>query len=422
MPVSILRRYALVLLVVVFVWIPKADAATLEQLQAIIEQQQKQLEAQAKVLNDLQSQMKQMQENAANANASATPAGAQSANSSTVSSTDDKINLSISGQVNRAVNYVNDGQDSDIYHVDNDASSTRIRAVGEGRVNEDVKIGAKIEFEVESNSSNDVSQSNKSAGTATFKDRVLEAYFDTSAGKVSIGQGSTASDGTSEVDLSRTTVIAYSSTASIGGGLLFRESASGGLTTTAVKNAFSNLDGLGRDDRLRYDSPSFNGFKLSGSLISDEKWDLAARWGGKFSSFDVAAAFGYADPSSTTTDYRLSTSVSMLHRPTGLNVTGALGYDEHNNRDNSKFWYLKGGWIVNPFDFGDTAFSIDVSETEGLPSEKDKGLTFGAYVVQHLADYGTEFYGGVRNYDLDVSSDPSVDDILVGTIGTRIKF
>ena len=46
----------------------------------------------------------------------------------------------------------------------------------------------------------------------------------------------------------------------------------------------------------------------------------------------------------------------------------------------------------------------------------------GAAVVQTIEGYGTELYSQVRWYTLDRDDAPNVDDIVVGTLGTRVKF
>ncbi len=73
------------------------------------------------------------------------------------------------------------------------------------------------------------------------------------------------------------------------------------------------------------------------------------------------------------------------------------------------------------FDFGKTAFVLDYTETADISVDGDDGQSFSAFVVQNLEDFGTEFYVGVRVYDLD-SSGPDTDEIIVGNFGTRVKF
>ena len=47
------------------------------------------------------------------------------------------VKLSISGQVNRGVLFADNGDDSEVFHVDNDNSSTRIRFIGQGQLTEE---------------------------------------------------------------------------------------------------------------------------------------------------------------------------------------------------------------------------------------------------------------------------------------------
>jgi predicted porin len=82
----------------------------------------------------------------------------QSAGKRAVESGNDTVRLSISGQVNRGVLAVDDGEETDVHHVDNDASSTRIRFIGEADVSDDLTVGSAIEVQFESNSTADVSQ------------------------------------------------------------------------------------------------------------------------------------------------------------------------------------------------------------------------------------------------------------------------
>ena len=63
----------------------------------------------------------------------------------------DKVKLTVSGQVNRGILYADDGEQTDVFHVDNDNSSTRVRFVGEAKPHDNLTIGANIEVQFESN-------------------------------------------------------------------------------------------------------------------------------------------------------------------------------------------------------------------------------------------------------------------------------
>ncbi len=356
-------------------------------------------------------------------------AAAQTASSGkVVESANDNINLTLSGQVNRMLNIANDGENTEVFHVDNDNSSTRFRLVGKGQVNNDVSLGSTIEVQMESNSSANVDQDNeRGIGGTSFTERKLEAWFQSKRlGKLSIGQGDTASNGTSEVDLSGTTVIGYSGIADAAGGLEFRDKNLAGspLSGIDINDAWSNLDGQSRDDRLRYDTPSFGGFKASVSAIADGAWDVAARFGRDFGGVRVAGAAAYGQPhNGSDIDYRLNGSASVLLTGIGLSFTGALGLDGRDDAQNDPFfWYTKLGWQSrNLVPMGGTAFSVDFGIADEIRVVNEDILTIGFQAVQRIAGYGTELYVGVRYHDLD-SNAADTDPIIVGSVGTRIKF
>ena len=427
------------------------DAAVLQQLQDVIQQQQQQLKKQSEVLESLQQQVNDLKRTASEAQSQASEAQSQAseaqsqaseakstaqqavdtaneaetaakAEEDVVTSGQDRIKLAISGQINRAINVANDGDDTKAYHVDNDNSSTRIRFVGTGQATEDLTIGTRMEVELQSNDSSNVNQIDESEGSVNFKDRVAEVFFKSDTlGMISMGQGWTASDSTSEVDLSGASVIAYSSVSDLAGGLFFYDDGADALTDVQVKDTFSNLDGLGRQDRLRYDTPEFYGFMLSTSAVEDQQWDAAVRWGAELGGFQAGAAFAYSEPNDS--DYRINGSASAIHLDTGLNLTFAAGTDnpDEGGRDDATFWYVKGGWLVDYFDIGNTAFVADYTETADISTDGDDGQSFGVFAVQNFEDFGTEIFGGFRLYDLDRSG-LDTEEILVGNVGARVKF
>jgi multidrug efflux pump subunit AcrA (membrane-fusion protein) len=254
------------------------DAVLLQQLQDAIQQQQQQLQEQSEILESLQQQVIDLKQRAAEAQAEARQAksaaqqavdtterartATQASSDKVVTSGQERVKLDISGLVNRAVNVADDGMSTKAYFVDNDASNTRFRLVGTGKVTDDLTIGSRLEVALTSNESSEVSQDDETPGN--FGDvRWAEVSFDSKRfGKLSLGKGDTASNNSAEVDLSRTNVVQYASVAAIAGGLQFRDN-DDNLTGVKVSNAFNNLDGLSRQDRVRYDTPTFHGFHLT---------------------------------------------------------------------------------------------------------------------------------------------------------------
>jgi hypothetical protein len=121
-----------------------------------------------------------------------------------------------------------------------------------------------MEFNFSDNSSSTVTLDDANAGNGgvagsnvgatTFAQRHMDAYIkDAVFGKLSIGQGGSASDGVSEVDKSGTGIVAYSSIADMAASMKYRTAAGGYVTSIGATS--SNMDGLGLTDRVRYDTP-----------------------------------------------------------------------------------------------------------------------------------------------------------------------
>ena len=248
-------------------------------------------------------------------------------------------------------------------------------------------------------------------------------------GMLYLGKGDTSSNGTAEVDLSGTDLIQYASTADIVGGLFFRQSSDdellngeGGRPKVRVSDAFKDYDGLSRKSRLRYDTPNFYGFGLSGSVISDRRWDTALRWGGDGYGVKAAAAAAVAYLHEDDGDYQYDGSLSILHEATGLNVTFSTGTKDTDNQSDPYNLWGKIGWLTSLNDFGKTAFGIDYGHSENIAADDYEGDTFGVAVVQNFDAYATQVYFQFRNFSLDTNDDANVSDINVGTVGARVKF
>ncbi|MGD8500857.1 MAG: hypothetical protein PVJ86_09435 [Phycisphaerales bacterium] len=422
------------------------DAAVLEKLQKIIQEQQQQiqkqseqLESQSELLRSLQKQVNDLQQTASAAQTEATEAKAtaeQAADTAkqaskavgapaakVVTSGQERVKLAISGQVHRAVNVIDDGKNTTAYFVDSDASNSRVRFVGTARATDDLTLGSRIELAIAPNESSDVNQNSEESGDF-FDQRWAEVSLASKRfGKLSLGKGDTASNNTAEVDLSRTDVVQYSSIADIAGGMFFRQTGDDTLTDVKVSNAFKNFDGLSRKSRVRYDTPTFWGFHLAGSAVSDQRWDASLWWGGQGWGFKAAGAAAISDPNEDNTDYQYDGSFSVLHEATGLNLTLSGGIKDRESGESDPYnLYAKGGWLTRFWSFGQTAFGLDYTRSVNLPTGRDDGYSIGGALVQQFEKFGTELYLQYRLYDLDRDAAPEVQNMKVGTIGARIKF
>ncbi|UCH73826.1 MAG: hypothetical protein JSU82_16120 [Rhodospirillales bacterium] len=348
------------------------------------------------------------------------PASAQE-----VTSGNDNIRLTLSGQINRGLLHVDDGSNTALLNVDNDGSSTRVRFVGVGNYNEEIAVGTVFEVQLESNSTGNIKIDGSAPGEADgFTKRNLEIYGNHSRfGRIWLGHGSTASDGTSEADLSGTGVIGYSSVADMAGGIEF-----GGLGVgPQINEVFSNLDGLSRDDRIRYDTPNLSGFTVSASYADSRKSDIALRFAGDVGAgLKLVGAVAYSINGNI--DSQVNGSLSLLHE-SGFNVTAAAGAQDlqagavNPNRDPS-FWYAKLGYLWGG-GLGDTAIGVDYASAEEVQdvvaATGDEFTSYGVFVVQSIDRIATDLYLGARNHKLDRVGQ-NYDDIFAVLGGARIKF
>lgn len=335
------------------------------------------------------------------------------------------VQLTISGQINRAGLYVDDGTESELFHVDNDNSSTRVRFVAKSKLDKNWSAGGLFEVQFESNSSASVEIDQGGAvGTNSFTERHLTLFVDHKAfGRFWLGQGDTASNGTSQADLSGTGVINYSGIQDMAGGISFRDSVTKAKVAT-IKSVYTDFDGLSRQDRFRYDTPKYKGFQFSYSHVQGDAWDVALRYGANYPAIGtkVKAAIAFADGGSLFNYDQFNGSISLLHK-TGLSFTFAAGKRELLKRrgDEPFFYYMKAGFQRKFFSLGKTYISVDRGQMDDLLLVNDEFKTIGIAVVQKIDKLALELYISYRFHEFD-RRNARFEDINTVMSGIRLKF
>lgn len=343
---------------------------------------------------------------------------------------EDTTSILVYGQIDKGVLSFDDGENSTSYGLtDNANSSTRAGVTSRTRLSDEWELFSNIEIQYAPHSSGTVNQLDPNAADYGFDNgdirKIEAALFSDRYGRFWIGQGSMASDGVAEVDLSGTGVIAYSSVGDTAGGSLFAFRG-GGLSDVTVGDVFDNFDGLGRKVRVRYDTPDFSGFRLRTSygrnLLADDDaglYDVAVTYDGAFGAFLVAAAAGYARDEGNGADI-LSGSVSGLHEPTGLSLTFAAGGRDSSGSDPS-YVYSKLGWQTSFFDFGSTSFSVDYYTGDSIGAGGSSSESWAVAAVQTIDYWRSEIWLTLRDYAYDDDAADFRDGrALFG--GLRIRF
>jgi len=318
------------------------------------------------------------------------------------------VEVTVSGQVNRLIMNVDNGVESGVVHADNSVSGTRWRFAGEGDLDNGMTAGLLYETQLQSNPSDKITvDSLDSDGIGGdvgdgdhFSTRQSNVWLKGNFGKVAIGQGSGAADGSAEVDVSGTTVVQYSgSSADLLGSMVF------GNTKVKVSSVRSSFDGLGRNDNIRYDA-AIGDLGLAASLGNGDKFEASVAYKIEKLKFKV----GFWDQKDSGTGIAGSAVSASWGGDGGLNLSGAYGGDDRVG-DPSNL-YLKVG-----FKMGDNAFGVDWSETSDLGAGDADSISV-AWVGSMMQ--GVEIYASYRVESLDGVAGADDIDALVG--GMRVKF
>jgi hypothetical protein len=319
------------------------------------------------------------------------------------------VEVSISGQVNRLIMDIDNGEESGIVHADNSVSGTRWRLAGEGQITNSSTAGVLYETQLQSNASSNINADNLDGDGIngnisdgdTLSNRQANVWVKGDWGRLTLGQGSGASDGSAEMDDSGTTVIQYSgSSADLFGAMEYGNS---GVTVGDVR---SNFDGLGRHDNVRYDAALAGGTQLAFSAGNGDKIEAAAR----FSTQQLKIMLAFWDQDDSGDGIKGSALSASFTGAGGTNLTVAYGTDDRSGDPDNL--YVKIG-----FRDGTNAYAIDWSETTGLgPGDAN---SYSIAWVGAMAQ-GVEVYFTYQVESLDDVS--GADDVEAIAGGMRIKF
>jgi hypothetical protein len=299
-----------------------------------------------------------------------------------------KVSLTVYGQVNEAVLFWDDGEETNAYVVTNENSRTRFGFRGDAKLNAEWSAGFLLEIGVRIANSAGVSQlvDDNTASTSSLDLRHSAWYLESNRlGRMWVGHTSMATDGITEINLSNAGTFAGPDINNFNGGFFLRAKngdllavASGssivGLTWANINSqANANVGDGDRRNLVRYISPAFWGFTFSASWGEDDFWDTALRYANEWNGVRFAAGIGYQQWSDGDAFSRLPTylgsgttnlvstgsqndrgcadlsylsshngsdvdcgalglSASVMHVPTGLYLAGSYGILKDDNR------------------------------------------------------------------------------------------
>ncbi len=384
-----------------------------------------------------------------------------------------KVSLTVSGRVHQAVLFWDDGFENNAYVVGNENDQTAFSITGEAEISKDVTAGYELEIQVDDNTSDGVDQTTDDGvdGFTVWKSNwFIESK---TLGRLTVGLASRATDGVPESDLSEAADAGYAGIQDIGGGFFLRrgDNALSGVTWGSLIDHFNGDPA----NVVRYDTPSIMGFVVSASWGEDDIWDVALAYTKEEGDIQVAAAIGYTEVTDTDGDFAdldnstVVGSISVLHEPSGLNLTVAAGRREFDQAavdadgvlrtpEDAKYIYVKPGWIAKLNSLGSTAFYGEYGRfqdfaTAGFDDATVGSLSFSGFdctnlggacriagseaevwglgVVQHIENAAMTVYVGYRNFSADFDlvdngggrvSEAGIEDFQTIITGSKIEF
>jgi len=346
------------------------------------------------------------------------PTGAQAGGK--VSANNGKVDVTLGGRVHRSLAYVDDGKHDQIFHGSGISSNSEIWLTAEGKLAESVSMGAYMRWDVPKNDASYSFGSTTGAAASTDATNTLHKYEyiyfkSASMGTLSMGAIEPGADGVMETNF---------------GGLAGDEGAAASATDITVSGgAFSGSevsDFVGTIDpgidanRIRYDSPSFSGFSLSGDLEQGGGGSVAVMYSGTIAGLQVAAGLGYeADGGG---DSIQGGAIAVKHA-SGLHL--AFDYGENKVEGTAadpEWWRLIGGYDAKLNSLGNTNFTLSYSEKEDATTVGNQGETIQIAITQSLDAVGGSVTLQYDNYSFSNAAATNFQDVDVVVLETAFNF
>lgn len=319
------------------------------------------------------------------------------------------------GQVSMGALVHDDGVSTRAYApVDNGNSGSRLGILWQLHPVFSQSLVLRFEAGITPNSTTSVSQLTGSSWSLDRDDVTLRKFelildnFLYDGGTLTVGQGSMATDGIAEIDLSRTAVAAYSDVGPSAGGQFLRFE-NGVLSGVQIADVFDNYDGDratgynadgSRKLRMRYDTPEWRGFSLAAAFGfdvvegGDGHADLALRYDQMRGDLRISGGIGYARKQDREVT---SGSLSFEHQPTGLTFTTAAGHSS----TGGTYGYAKIGAVREILAMGETAVSVDYYDGADVAGRNSRSRSFGLAVTQAIDARNVEMFALLRRYGYD---------------------
>jgi hypothetical protein len=303
-----------------------------------------------------------------------------------------------------------------------------MRWIVSGQMTESVTVGGVVEMNMPNSNGtyamgNGTSTADSTGDNAWGMRKTEITFAHKAAGKLSLGQGSSAGDGASTQSLG-SWGPSMSAQGAAGTGNTALTNSAGVSQSVLAKSANASYD-PGRVDRVRYDTPSFGGFALNASLGSQTNSAVGATYGGKFGGVQVAAAAFYSrsdGAGASGVEGTMGGSVAVKH---DSGISAHLGY----TKETSISGVIEGkeihggiGYAASLTNLGTTGFAVNYTQSDDTTSSGDEGSILGVAVNQNISAVGTDVFVSYSRVTYDDTSATNYDDFSAIMVGSVLAF
>ena len=348
-----------------------------------------------------------------------------------------KASVAISGQIQRAFFYVDDGSSERVRHGEHGQSESGIDIKGSSAVNKDVKASFHIDMDVDTQQQNPDGTVNGGFGGEASGDintpKVYAALAHSSMGKVAIGRNSAAADGVAHTQLHG----AYGFSAALMlaniGDIQLRNTTDQSLSGNNIDTRFSTAlsDPGGRSPMIRYDTPRVGGFAAAISHEDAGHVSFGANYGGSVGPFKVSVKTGYHNGDGDA-DNVAAVGSSIMHS-SGLG--GGFNYslvmdgvqDTTANQDTAMSdqdihqWYAHVFYKSKFSEMGATTLLGEWQQSRDFGASGAEGNSFGVGIGQNIDAAAVSLYMKYIHVDVDETGQ-SYEDVQAVESGIRMKF
>lgn len=214
-----------------------------------------------------------------------------------------KLSLTVTGWVNEAVFFWDDGKETNAYVGTNDLEQSRVQFKGDAKITPDVSAGYRLELGAWGANARLFSQNNTGNSNEVIVRQSNWYLSSKTYGKFTLGHtGPATYHLIDDLDTTRTRNVSdYEAAGAYIGSFFVRSDGNfipgvkGDVRWTQIMNGYNkfSLGQSGRRNVIRYDSPEIMGFIGTVAWGEDDLFDGALRYKNKFGDFSLVAAAGY---------------------------------------------------------------------------------------------------------------------------------